>query len=206
MVALNNPHGVDQRELVQEIARHEAEVKRRKQHEREAYVRNLEAASRLIEAFNHHAREFKKSAILYRLDNEKPPFAPTICLFRRDKPQKPEMTFIPVIVGGPYGTFSLRTLRKRKKRETLTWVTDHTKYYDEIHTRLSDDAQEAANEILARLSKQALEFNSLWEFDTTMGMCARRYFAMRRTAVGLGFFTLFAIAAMCLYWIAQRGW
>lgn len=206
MVASNNPYGRDQREVVQEIPDQEREAKRRKQQEQEAHIRNLKAASRLIDAFNHNASAFKKSGIVYSLEKEKPPFAPTICLFRRHKPRNPEMIFIPVIVGGPHGTFSLRSLVKRKKRETLKWVTHHIKFYEEHHTRLSDDPEEAAIEIITRLGKRNIEFNSLWGFDRTMGMCARRYFAIRRAALGLGFVAGIALATMFLLWIAQRGW
>ena len=204
MVASNNPYGRDQREVVQEIPDQEREAKRRKQQEREAHIRNLKAASRLINAFNHNASAFKKSGIVYSLEKEKPPFAPTICLFRRHKPRNPEMIFIPVIVGGPHGTFSLRSLVKRKKRETLKWVTNHIKFYEEHHTRLSDDPEEAAIEVITRLGKRNIEFNSLWGFDRTMGMCARRYFAIRRAALGLGFVAGIALATMFLFWIARR--
>src|SRR3974377_1124341 len=138
MVASNNPYGRDQGEIVQEIAGQEQEAELRKQQEREAHVRNLRAASRLIDAFNHNASAIKESGILYCLRKQKPPFAPTICLFRRHKSHNPEMIFIPVIVDGPHGTFSLRSLVKRKKRETLKWVTHHIKFYEEHHTRLSD--------------------------------------------------------------------
>jgi hypothetical protein len=206
MVASNNPYGRDQREIAQEIAGQEQEAERRKQQEREAHVRNLKAASRLIDAFNHNASAFKKSGILYRLEKEKPPFAPTICLFRRHTSRDPEMIFIPVIVDGPHGTFSLRSLVKRKKRETLEWVTRYTKFYEEHHTRLSDDPEEAAIEVITRLRKRNIEFNSLWGFDRTIGMCVRRYFAIRKAALGLGFVTAIAFATMFLFWIAQRGW
>jgi len=206
MVASNNPYGRDQREIVQEIAGQGQKAERRKQQEREAHVRNLKAASQLINAFNHNASAFKKSGILYRLEKEKPPFAPTICLFRRHKSRSPEMIFIPVIVDGPHGTFSLRSLVKRKKRETLKWVTHHTKFYEEHYTRLSNDPEEAAIEVITRLRKRNIEFNSLWGFDRTMGTCARRYFAIRRAALGLGFVVAIALATIFLFWIAQRGW
>jgi len=74
MVASNNPDGRDQREIVQEIADQEREAKRRKQQEREAHIRNLKAASRLIDAFDHNASTFKKSGIVYSLEKEKPIF------------------------------------------------------------------------------------------------------------------------------------
>jgi hypothetical protein len=115
------------------------------------------------------------------------------------------MIFIPVNVDGPHGTFSLRSLVKRKKSETLKWVTHRTKFYEEHHTRLSDDPDEAAIEVITRLRKRNIEFNSLWGFDRTMGMCARRYFAIRRAALGLGFAAAIALATMFLLWIAQRG-
>ena len=206
MVASNNPYGREQREIVQEIADQQQEAERRQQQEREAHVRNLKAASRLIDAFNHNASAFKKSGILYCLEKEKPPFAPTICLFKRYRSGNPEMIFIPVNVNGPHGTFSLRSLVKRKKRETLKWVTHQTKFYEEHHTRLSDDPEEAAIEVITRLRKQNIEFNSLWGFDMTMGKCARRYFAIRRAALGLGFVSAIALATMFLFWITQRGW
>jgi len=206
MVASNNPYGREQREIVQEIADQQQEAERRQQQEREAHVRNLKAASRLIDAFNHNASAFKKSGILYCLEKEKPPFAPTICLFRRYRSGNPEMIFIPVNVNGPHGTFSLRSLVKRKRRETLKWMTHHTKFYEEHYTRLSDDPEEAAIEVITRLRKRNIEFNSLWGFDRTMGMCARRYFAIRRAALGLGFVSAIALATMFLFWITQRGW
>src|SRR5215467_13114906 len=131
MVASNNPYGRDERDILQEIAGQEQEAERSKQQEREAHVRNLKAASRLIDALNHNASAFKKSGILYCLEKEQPPFAPTICLFRRHKSGNPEMIFIPVNVDGPHGTFSLRSLVKRKKSETLKWVTHRTKLYEE---------------------------------------------------------------------------
>jgi len=193
MVASNNPYGHDQWEIVQEIAGQEQEAERRKQQEREAHVRNLKAASRLIDAFDHNASAFKKSGILYCLEKEKPPFAPTICLFRRHRSRNPEMISIPVIVDSPHGIFSLRSLVKRKKREALKWVIHHTKFYEEHHTRLSDDPEEAAIEVVTRLRKRNIEFNSLWGFDRTIGMCARRYFAIRRAALGLGFVTAIAL-------------
>ena len=195
-------HGHKQQELV----RQQEETERRKQQEREAHKRNVEAAYQIIEIFNRNTSVFKKNGIVYCLDKERPPFAPTICLFRRYESRKPAMIFVPVIVGGPHGTFSLRSLIKRKKRETFSWTTDHIQYYEERHTRLSDDPQEAASEIITKLIKQNVEFNSLWQFDRTMGMCARRYFARRRAALGLGCAAVIAIAAMLLFSIAQRGW
>jgi len=206
MVASNNPYGREQREIVQEIADQQQEAERRQQQEREAHVRNLKEASRLIDAFNHHASAFTKSGIVYRLEKEKPPFAPTICLFRRYRSGNPEMIFIPVNVNGPHGTFSLRSLVTQKKRETLKWVTHQTKFYEEHHTRLSDDPGEAAIEVITRLRKRNIEFNSLWGFDRTMGKCARRYFAIRRAALGLGSIAAITLATMFLFWITQRGW
>jgi hypothetical protein len=204
MVALRNPLGPDQQKLVHETARQDDGTKRRKQQEREAHVRNLDAASRLIEAFNRSANAFKMHGIMYRLEKEYPPFAPTICLFRRNRPYEPEMSFIPVIVGGPHGTYSLRSLKKQERRETFKWVTNHTKYYEEHHTRLSDDPEEAALDIITRLTKRKLELNSLWEFDSTMGLCARRYFARRRAALGLSIIGVIVLATTFMLWIAQR--
>jgi hypothetical protein len=184
----------------------EKEAEQRGRQEREAHKRDVEAAGRVIEIFKRNADIFRRSGVAFCLDREKPPFAPTICLFRRNKPRRPEMLFVPVVVGSPYGTFSLRALIKKTKRETSVWMTNHTRYYEERHTRLSDDADEAAAEVIKRLTNNTLEFHSLWEFDRTMGVGARRYFARRRAALGLGLVAVIAVAAVCLLWIAQLGW
>lgn len=173
--------------------------------EREEHDRCLEAAYRMIEVFNRNASTFIKNKIVYCLDSESPPFAPTICLFKKYKSQKPEMLFIPVIIGDPHGTFSLRTLSKQTKRETFKWVTNRSKYYEEYQTRLSDDPEEAAREIIRRLTTQSLEFNSLWEFDRTMGACVRRYFARRRAVQGLTFVAAIAAVTISLIWISRLG-
>jgi hypothetical protein len=184
----------------------EKEAEQREQQERDAHKRNVEAAYRMIDIFNQNTDIFRKNGVVFCLDREKPPFAPSICLFRRNKPRRPEMLFVPVAVGSPYGTFSFRALIKKTKREPSAWMTNHIKYYEEHHTRLSDDPDEAAAEVIKGLTNSTLEFHSLWGFDRTMGVCARRYFARRRAALGLGLVAVIAVAAMCLLWIAQLGW
>jgi hypothetical protein len=185
--------------------RSKVETELRKRQEREEHDRCLEAAYRMIEVFNRNASTFIKNRIVYCLDRESPPFAPTICLFKKNKSQKPEILFIPVIIGDPHGTFSLRSLSKRTKRETFKWVANHSKYYEEYQTRLADDPEEAAREIIGRLTAQSLEFNSLWDFDRTMGACVRRYFARRRAVQGLTFVAAIAAAAISLIWISRVG-
>jgi hypothetical protein len=201
MVSFNTAHGSDRKQLLQTVP----EIERQKQLERDAHKRNLDEAYRAIEIFRRNISVFKKHRIAYCLDKEYPPFAPTICLFRKDRPYKPEMIFIPVFIGGPHGTFSLKSLIKQKKREPLAWATRHIKYYDERHTRLSDDPQEAASEIFAKILNGTIEFNSLWEFDGTMGKCARRYFALRRAVLGLGFVAALAAVLAFLVGFAHLG-
>ncbi len=187
-----------------ERPRDEQAIQRRKEQEREAHARNVEAAYRLVRAFNQHAYFFRKCGVAYCLDEEEPPFAPAICLFRRGDGRNPEITFIPVIVGGEHEIFSLRLLSKRKTREQSGFFTNITKFYEEHHTHLSDDPEEAAREVMRLLSTNEMKFERLWKFDKTMAKCVRQYFTkrdMRRALV-----VLVAVVATALLSILSRGW
>jgi hypothetical protein len=160
-------------------ATHEQAIQGVTEQQREAHARNVKTAHRIMQVFNQHANVFRQYGIAYCLDEDEPPFAPTICLFKRRSGRNPEITFVPVVVGGERKTFSLRHLSKRKRREQSGFFTDYIKFYQEHYAHLSDDPKEAASEIMSRLSRKEIEFESLWRFDRTMAHCVRQYFARR---------------------------
>ena len=174
MADLKKAYLQGQQELADQKRRAEEEAQRKKELERLAHVRDIEAGYRLIFHFNENADVFEQNGIGYCLDEKRPGIVPTLYLFRKDGDSKsPKITRVMIDCGSSFKTYSLSPIVKKS--------TDTAYTYDDARVMLSDDAEEAAAEILRLLGRRELMFDTLWHYDKGFGDCTKMYFEKRTT-------------------------
>lgn len=178
---------------VQQKCEAEDQAKRQKEALSSAYARNIVEAKKLVSMFNNYADIFKKNKIHYGFADERPkqPML-RVCLFKTNESNSPKLTQI--IIGTKSKLFSLVPIVRVTNEDEYSI----TRKYEGTPIGLSDDANDAASEIMRLIGTRELKFDHLWDRDHVPKYVGN-YFAKKavgRVVAGAG--VVIGVAVMAL--------